>query len=135
MFEHIIDTVPCILNFRLFSGHLGVVAGTLRESISRFAMVRSLFISRDSMLCVRAVLLYAMFSYKLHCSNLREFFNSRVCRMLLSELVKQEQKTTDHNQQKTRLDTSKLLCTKTALQQGGLLGGRRNIMLLDERTW
>ena len=52
-----ICTVACTLNPRLLSGHLGVVAGTLRGFFSPSAMVRWVCNSRDSVLCARVLLL------------------------------------------------------------------------------
>ena len=54
-------TVAYTLNSRLLSGHLGVVAGTLRAFISPSAMVGWVCHSRDSVLCARILLLQNVF--------------------------------------------------------------------------
>ena len=54
-------TVACTLNFRLLSGNLGVVAGTLRGFLFPSAMVRWVCNSRDSVLCARVLLLQNVF--------------------------------------------------------------------------
>ena len=61
-------------------------------------MIRCVCKSRDSVLCVRALLLKE-FS--------REFLIRVFCRVLLAELVEQEQKNVNRTEQKTRLETTK----------------------------
>ena len=104
-----IYTGGCTLNSRLLSGH---------HLFSPSAMVRWVCNSRDPVLCARILLLYKVFrkvrtqlSYKLQVqgSNTREFFFIRVFKEVLSsEFVQLEQKHNNCNQQKTRLEASKL---------------------------
>ena len=56
-----VHTVACTLNSRLFSGHLGVVVGTLRGYMFPVSMVRWVCNSRDFVLCAGVLLLQNVF--------------------------------------------------------------------------
>ena len=71
---YITDTVTCTVHFRLLPGHLGVVAGTLRGSLSPVRHGSVGVHLRDSVLYVRVLLLHAVLSYKLQCSTSHEAF-------------------------------------------------------------
>ena len=107
----------CTLNYRLLSGNLGVVAGTLRGFLFpvrygsvgvQLTRLRALYQGTLTSECVFKILNALSYKLLVKYSNPREFFFLDVFKEVLSsELVGQKQKKTNDNQQKTRLEASK----------------------------
>ena len=88
-----IYTVTCTLNSRLISGHLGVVAGALREFIFpvRYGSV-GVQLPQIHALCQGTLTAQCVVLQNTMQQSSRFFFYSRVYRVISSELVEQEQK-------------------------------------------
>ena len=110
--------VACTLNSRLLSGHLGVVAVTLRGSLFPVRIwfggcathATPCFVPRYSYftMCFEKSKRNCLTSYLHNAAILASLFFIRLFKgVLSSEFVDQEQKNVNGNQQKTRLEASK----------------------------